>query len=949
MSLAEVASFDDRGPGLDRTPPQDIAAEQSVLGAMLTSKDAIADVVEIIKGRDFYRPAHEQIYEAIIELYGKGEPADAITVAAELAKRGEIGRVGGHVYLHDLLASISVAANAAYYAEIVKEKAVLRRLVEASVKIAQMGYQAQGDVGDIVDSAQQALYEVTEGKTSEDYQPLSSLLESTLDEIEAIGSRGGQMAGVPTGFIELDELTNGLHSGQMIIVAARPAMGKALALDTALPTPTGWTTMGDVQVGDQLIGADGRPTRVVAATDVMTDRPCYRITFSDGTQVVADAEHQWRATSRAGRRAEAERKAPRTYLPSPSVQRLQALADAADGASTMATFRELLEEVGTVFQHVLHVVLRDVGSQGRALRPASGESRSYAWHAPVYDRARALRALADRCAAPVGSRVRVAHSPIVTTEQMAETVTLADGRANWAVELASPVELPERQLLVPPYTLGVWLGDGHSRSARFTSADSQIADEVRADGLVVTARGLLHTMQLSRTPVEVRKCVVCGSGFVPRQADVRTCGRVCGGKSRGILKPAPSACPDCGKPYSGGQQCARCRAAVGSVQARLRTLGVLGNKHIPSAYLRASRTQRWALLEGLMDTDGTVTRTGSLQLVLTDAALARDASELIMSLGIRCQTATKKVRGRDEAHSIAYVLTFSADDSPFRLTRTREAQPARPGHGRTTGRRYIKSFVPIQSVPVRCVEVDNADHMYLATEAMVPTHNSTLGLDFARAASIKNGLCSAFFSLEMSKSEIVMRLLSAEAQIPLNHIRKGQMTDEDWARMSRKMGQISEAPLYIDDSPNLTMMEIRAKARRLKQRHDLKLVIIDYMQLMTSGKRVESRQLEVSEFSRQIKLLAKELELPVVALSQLNRGPEQRQGGTPMLSDLRESGSLEQDADMVILLHRDDVYNRDSARQGEADFIVAKHRNGPTKTLTTAFQGHYSRFVDMQH
>ena len=144
-------------------------------------------------------------------------------------------------------------------------------------------------------------------------------------------------------------------------------------------------------------------------------------------------------------------------------------------------------------------------------------------------------------------------------------------------------------------------------------------------------------------------------------------------------------------------------------------------------------------------------------------------------------------------------------------------------------------------------------------------------------------------------------------------------------------------------------MEIRAKARRLKQRHDLKLMVIDYIQLMTSGKRVESRQVEVSEFSRQIKLLAKELEIPVVALSQLNRGPEQRTDKKPMLSDLRESGSLEQDADLVILLNRLDLYDKESDRAGEADVDLAKHRNGPTRTITVAFQGHYSRFIDMRH
>jgi replicative DNA helicase len=224
---------------------------------------------------------------------------------------------------------------------------------------------------------------------------------------------------------------------------------------------------------------------------------------------------------------------------------------------------------------------------------------------------------------------------------------------------------------------------------------------------------------------------------------------------------------------------------------------------------------------------------------------------------------------------------------------------------------------------------------------------STLGLDLARSASIHHGLTSAIFSLEMSRNEIAMRLLSAEASIALNHLRSGTMSDADWQKLARKMASVSEAPLFIDDSPNMTMMEIRAKCRRLKQRHDLRLVVIDYLQLMSSGKKVESRQQEVSEFSRSLKLLAKELEVPVVAISQLNRGAEQRTDKKPMMSDLRESGSIEQDADMVLLLHREDAYERESPRAGEADFILAKHRNGPTANITVAFQGHYSRFVDM--
>ncbi|MEU6151076.1 replicative DNA helicase [Actinosynnema sp. NPDC047251] len=439
-------------PGFERQPPQDLAAEQSVLGGMLLSKDAIADVVEVLAPNDFYRPAHQAVYDCVLDLYGRGEPADPITVSAELERRGELLRVGGAPYLHTLIATVPTAANASYYAEIVAEKAVLRRLVEAGTRIVQLGYNgAEGaDVDEVVDRAQAAIYEVTERRTTEDYVVLEELLQPTMDEIDAIASRGGSSLGIPTGFADLDELTNGLHPGQMIIVAARPGVGK-----------------------------------------------------------------------------------------------------------------------------------------------------------------------------------------------------------------------------------------------------------------------------------------------------------------------------------------------------------------------------------------------------------------------------------------------------------------------------------------------------------------STLGLDFARSCSVKHGLTSAIFSLEMSKTEIVMRMLSAEAKIRLGDMRGGRMSDDDWTRLARRMSEISEAPMFVDDSPNLTMMEIRAKARRLKQRHDLRLVIVDYLQLMSSGKRSESRQQEVSEFSRNLKLIAKELEVPVIAISQLNRGPEQRTDKRPQLSDLRESGSLEQDADMVILINRPDAWERDDPRAGEADLIIAKHRAGPTATITVAHQLHYSRFADL--
>jgi replicative DNA helicase len=226
---------------------------------------------------------------------------------------------------------------------------------------------------------------------------------------------------------------------------------------------------------------------------------------------------------------------------------------------------------------------------------------------------------------------------------------------------------------------------------------------------------------------------------------------------------------------------------------------------------------------------------------------------------------------------------------------------------------------------------------------------STLGLDICRHVSITGRLTSAIFSLEMSRAEIILRTLSAEAQIPQHHLAPGRLSDREWAMVARHRAHIATAPLIIDDSPHLTMMGIRTKARRLAQRHDLRLIVVDYLQLMSSGttRRGENRQVEVSEMSRALKLLAKELQIPVIAVAQLNRGPEQRADKRPLMSDLRESGSLEQDADVVILLHREDAHDPDTPRKGEADLIVAKHRNGPTATITVAFEGDLSRFVDM--
>ncbi|MBM7847090.1 replicative DNA helicase [Arthrobacter roseus] len=853
-----------RGGDFTRTPPQDLVAEQSVLGGMMLSKDAIADCVEVLRGIDFYRPAHESIFESIIDLYGRGEPADAVTVSDELTKRGEIARIGGAAYLHTLIQSVPTAANAGFYAEIVRERAVLRRLVDAGTKIVQLGYSNDGEVDDIVNAAQAEVYAVAERRTAEDYVALKDIIEGTVDEIESAGHRGEGMTGVPTGFYELDELTQGLHGGQMIVIAARPAVGKALALDTPVPTPTGWTTMGDITPGQEVLAMDGTPTRVTAATDSMADRLCYKVTFDDGSTIVADAEHQWLTDDRASRKS----------------------------------------------------------------KQAASVNVSRGWNQRMF-------------------------AAVRTTEEIAASVrcTTKDNRLNHSVATASTLKLPSASLPIGPYTLGAWLGDGHSKAARITTADVEVLMRIGGEGyLTPHVDGITYGIQL---PVESflfeGVCVVCAKPFSNKVRHVRTCSQSCGGKARFISRPvAKSTCIDCGQECAGGLRCQPCRLHHGSFQALLRSSGVLGNKHIPMQYLRSSEGQRRDLLAGLLDSDGTVTSSGCVQFAVTSQQLALGTRELIHTLGYRTGWSERQVRGRSVESSTSFTITFATSDVVFGLTRKQilhKERDARPTPKRK--QRFISAVEKVPSVPVRCIQVEHPSHLFLAGPAFIPTHNSTFALDFARSAAIKHNQTTVFFSLEMGRNEIAMRLLAAEATIGLQDLRKGTIKDEQWSKIATTMGRLNDAPLFIDDSPNMSLMEIRAKCRRLKQRHDLKLVVLDYLQLMSSGKRVESRQQEVSEFSRALKLLAKELGVPVIALSQLNRGSEQRTDKKPMISDLRESGSIEQDADMVILLHREDIYDKESPRAGEADLIVAKHRNGPTKTIVVGFQGHYSRFANM--
>ena len=770
-----------------RTPPHNLEVEESLLGAMLLSRDAISDAVEIVRVDDFYKPSHGHVFDAITSLFSAGEPVDPVTVAAELQRADLLDAIGGSAKLVSLQSATPAISNASRYAHIIEEHALLRRLIGVAGDIAELGYDIPDDVTKVIDAAEQMVFDVAQRRVTDSMAPIRDLLADNLDRLEALYERGDSITGVPTGYHDLDELLSGLQPNALYVVGARPAMGKALALDTPIPTPTGWTTMGELQVGHTVLDERGVPTRVTYRSPVQLDRTCYEVVFDDGAVLVADADHQW------------------TVL------------DLAAGA-----------------------------------RVAAG------W----------------------------ADGQVVTTAQMVESGVQADGVGpRWAVPVAEPLDLAAAELPVDPYVLGSWIAGGCGASS---------PAEIHPDD-----------------PLHLR-IEFESAGYAPGQ---RVLAREL--QQLGLLGGAPPA--------------------------------------VPLRYLRGPAKLRQALLEGLMDTEGAVVD-GAVELVLADRAVLAQVRELVCSLGGRPgPIEARQVEWPDGEALGAWSLRWVPRECVFRLprkvaaareARLRTAEPAGPPAERQA--RAIVEIRPTASVPVSCITVDAPSSLYLAGTSFVPTHNTSFALGMATHAALESQRPVLFFSLEMSQLELTQRIVCAEARVDSSRVRNGKLVESDWNKIAHATGRLAEAPLWIDDNPNLTIMEIRSKARRLKSRvGDLGMVVIDYLQLMTGRSSAENRQVEVSEISRGLKILARELETPVVALSQLSRGLELRADKRPVLADLRESGSIEQDADVVMFIYRDEIYNPDSADRGTAEIIVSKHRNGPTGVSRLAFLDHYARYANM--
>ena len=784
-----------------RVPPQDPVAEEYVLGAILLADRAIETAVEVCAPQDFYRLSHGLIFQACLDLYNRGEPIDALMLCDALDKKSQLESIGGRSRIHELAALVPASANIGHYARIVHEMSTLRGLIKAGQEIASLGYDRPGEVAELVDRAEEAVFALSTGRTG-GFSDANEILTEAFKRITARYEAGADLVGTATGYRDFDRLTSGFEPGNLIVVAARPAMGKGLRMDAKVLTPSGWRLNGNLRVGDKVIGADGKPDTVTGVFDRGV-LDFYRVMFADGAQVECSGDHLWLTRTRQERRR---------------------------------------EQVGEV---------RD-------------------------------------------------------TAEIARTVKRTDAAgANHSVPFMETAQFEQRHgLLADPYWLGLYLGDGHSwGNVMFTNPEPDLIGAFvsalpAGDVGVVVNDGRCPAVRVKRS---VRDNQVSDSLWL------------------------------------------------------LRDLGLAGlrshEKFIPEEYLLASAADRLSLLQGICDSDGYVTTPGRRSIEVSTAS--RDLCEGIMflvgSLGGRAnycvrETSYKKDGERHEAKT-AYRIVLSFPSGEIVPVRS-EKHLAQWKHGPHTRsrERFISSIEPAGRHECRCITVSR--ELYV-TDGFVVTHNSAFSFGMAANLSVKQGIPVGIFSYEMSKQEIAGRLLCAEAHVDSQRLRTGKVAPEEWPRLTRACGSLEAAPLFVDDSPG-TCAEIRSKARALKAKHpDLGLVIVDYLQLMAGGASVEHRVQEVSQISRNLKLIARDLEVPLVAISQLSRAVEQRGDKKPILSDLRESGSIEQDADLVVFLYRDEYYHEDSDQKGLCDVIVAKHRNGPTDTVKLAWLKHYAQFSDL--
>jgi replicative DNA helicase len=940
----------DPTPLIDRMPPHDLSAEAGVLGSMIIDPQVIGPVCMFLQRPEmFFKEEHQIIFRIIAELFEANTPFDGMILHSTLRTRNLLEQVGGTDYIKELAHAVPTSAHAEYYAAIVKEKAMLRNLIRACTATLRDCYESGDPAATVLDRGEGRIFEIAQQKVSNQAVPLTEVLHETFEILER--QSGEHFSGVATGFIELDNLTSGLQKGEMIVIAARPSVGKCLAFDSEILTAD-----GSLQTIEEIY-------RQRQAT-LLTLHANFRLGMTEPSAFVDDGiKPVFRVATRLGRRIETTLAHP--FLTVSGWRKLSELAPGDHVAvprklDCFGSQRRPESEI-----KLLAYLIGD-GCVTRSCPSFTNSNRTIS-----ADFLAAVNGFGGVHAVPSERRHGFAPSwRIVAREDLRR-----QGRRAFAAALAEQLHhhrMPARRLAlavgVKSHTVHYWLR-GVSMPDAATVERVAAALTIVPSCLAASPAAVQQKSANSVTRWLVRLGLAgkgAGGKFIPPCVFQLPREQLALFLNRLFSTDGWATVLSGGNPQLGYATVSEKLAR--QIQHLLLRFGIVAALRKRAVLYRGTRRPSWQLditdarsIQTFARDIGIIGKEPALERVLAQTRTRKYQTNVDL-IPMEIWESLRRLKGHRSWRSVALQMGLSADNSLHigkrapsraRLVQFAEAFDSDELRHLAGSDVFWDEIVAIEYVGEKQVFdlTIPETHNFVANDICV--HNTALAMNIIEHVGIDLKKPCAMFSLEMSKQQLAQRMLCSRSGVDSHKLRRGMLSHQDRDRLQYAVGDLSSGSVFIDDTPGLTLMDLRTKARRLKAQHNIELLALDYLQLMECPGKADNRQQEIATISRGVKALARELMIPVICLSQLNRASESEQR-LPRTSDLRESGSIEQDADVVMLLHREAVMHRGDQewrdqnpdKLNEALVIVAKQRNGPCDNVKLTFLEGQTRFVN---
>jgi replicative DNA helicase len=935
-------------PMLDRLPPHNKEAERGVIGGVLRDPDTLPTVQQIIRTDNFYFDAHQKIFQAIVDLSQEGQPTDLVLLYERLRKNKQLEDVGGKEYLVELWESVPTGANAEYHARLVRDAAMVRSLIHTGNEILRDAYDRTQSAEELVAQAERKIMQIAEAGMIGETKTLTEAIQDAFTRLDArIGKDPGDLSisGIPTGYADLDNITAGLQSSELIIIAARPSIGKCLTADTEIVLADGSVaTIGELyrrRHARLLTLGDDWKLRLTEPSAYVDDglKPVYRLRTRLGRVVETTASHPFR-TYRGWRPLAELKPGDRIAVP----RRLSMFGDRPIRECEVKLLAYLIGDGG----------LTDTTPEFTNSNPRLREE------------------FAAAVAEFGGLSVRTDDGRGIRTPSVlvsSDPAFLCRGRAVFGTRLAGHLARrgAARRLAltvgVTPATVTNWVqgktAPDEPTFAKVCSALSVEPDALAPNGIAAVRRNSKNPLtawleRLGLWGMPARK------KFVPDAVFTLPRGQLALFLNRLFATDGWASVLATGQTQLGYTTVSERLAR--QVQHLLLRFGIIARLRARSVKYRGTRRPAWQLdvtdsrsVRTFLDEIGIFGKEDATRRVAARLGRKRDKTNRDL-IPVDCWDDLEAAKGSASWAELAeraglpratklHVRTRAL--SRGRLAQLAAAVGSEPLARLAGSDVYWDEVVSIEPAGEKQVYdlTIPGTHNFVANDVCV--HNTAFALNIVRNIITEERLPVLFVSLEQSRIELAERLLCCQARVDSHKVRTGRLGSEDIQKLMDAGDVLRKARLYIDDTPSRSMLQIGATARRLMKKEEkhggLRLVVIDYLQLIEPENRRDPRQEQVAQISRRLKFLARELNIPVIALAQVNRSSEDRQDHKPRLADLRESGSIEQDADTCLMLHRPGKFDG-TQEDNVLEVIVAKQRNGPTGEITLTYLKQFMRY-----